>query len=110
MQCPFEKKTVVNAPAMSTPQILAQTVRERLDIHPVEVINNEVICAAQTLQGAIAVLIHFRVNAGGAIETTIKSTASEVGDLLISQLLPAAFSNAGPVSAPSGGLPTGLLF
>ena len=49
MQCPFEKKTVVNAPAMSTPQILAQTVRDRLDIHPVEVINNEVICAAQTL-------------------------------------------------------------
>ena len=45
MQNPFEKKIVLSVPNMSSPSIYASTVKDKLDIHPVEIINNEVICA-----------------------------------------------------------------
>jgi hypothetical protein len=107
MQCPFEKKTAFNAPSITSPQLLAQQVKSKLELHPVEIINNEVICAGQTIQGAAACLIHFRVLPGGTLEATIKSTAAEIGDYLINQLLPQAF---GSNSGASSGLSQGLLF
>ena len=42
---PIEKRTALTVPAISSAQIYANTIKSKLDFNPVDVINNEVICA-----------------------------------------------------------------
>jgi hypothetical protein len=53
-------------------------MRDKLHFHPVDVINNEVICAAQT--SGNPALVHCRVNPGGLLEFTIRANPVELAD------------------------------
>lgn len=96
---PIEKKITLSAPQQSSAQIYANTMRTVLDFNPVDIINNEVICAGQS--NGNPVLIHCRVNPGGQLEMTIKSNNGELLEHCASRLLPEAL---GVSSNPLGGL------
>jgi len=83
--------------AASTPQQYAQTMQQRLGFHVVDVISNEVICAAQT--GGNPLLVHCRV--GATMDFTIKSNSAELIDQFLAQSLSEAF-RAAPTSLASG--------
>ena len=85
---PIEKRMSLTLPNISSAQLYAQTMKQKLDFHPVDVINNEVICAAQ--QSGNPLLAHCRVNPGGFLEFTLKSNNSELLDQFIAQILPEA--------------------
>lgn len=62
----LEKSAVVNVAGCTTPEAYKQLVMTRLGFHVVEIINNEVICAAlDPTQGNIQVLLHCRVEGTG---------------------------------------------
>ena len=85
---PIEQKSTLNLPNVANAQIYANLIKTNLQFNPVDIINNEVISAGQT--NGNPVLIHCRVNPGGALEFTVKSNAKELLDLVISTLLPDA--------------------
>lgn len=65
MQNPNERKVNLTSAMITSPQAYANTIKAKLDFHPIEIINNEVICAGQSLLNNSIVLIHCRVNMGG---------------------------------------------
>ena len=89
MQLPaVDKRGTLNIPSISSAQIYANTIREKIQLHPVDIINNEVICAGQT--GGNPALIHCRVNQGGNLEFTIRANPGELAEQIMSQVLPEA--------------------
>jgi len=47
MQLPagIEKRAALSFPQVSSPQIYASIMKNKLDFNPIDIINNEVICA-----------------------------------------------------------------
>lgn len=76
-------------------------MKTSLNFNPVDIINNEVICAGQ--QGSNAVLVHCRVNAGGLLEFTVRSSSAEMSDQVIREALTACLSQS------SGGAGSNIL-
>jgi hypothetical protein len=60
-------------------------VNGKLNFHPVEIIGNEVIAAAQTTNGALC-LLHCRVGLGGQLEFTARVNSQETADHLVTSL------------------------
>lgn len=98
MQHPLEAKTVITAPSIQSPQIYASTMNSKIGLHPVEIINNEVICAGSHLASQSLVLVHCRVNQGGYLEFTLKGSNQEVLNQVSTQVLPSALSSAQSLS------------
>lgn len=83
MQLPaVDKRANMSFPQISSAQIYANTMREKLQFHPADIINNEVICAGQT--NGNPALIHCRVNTGGALEFTVRANPVELADQILS--------------------------
>ena len=70
----------MTVPSIATPDQYNEQVKSRFGFHVVEVINNEVICAATTTNPQLnkaPVLVHCRVNPGGVLNFTIKSSVQQ---------------------------------
>ncbi len=67
---------------------------KKLNFNVIEIINNEVISAGQSLSNGQVSLIHCRVNPGGHLELTVKGNNNETLDQLITQLVPSALSSS----------------
>ena len=104
MQLPaVDKRGSLTIPSIASAQLYANAMRDKLQFHPVDVINNEVICAAQT--SGNPALVHCRVNPGGLLEFTIRANPVELADQILSQILPEALGGGSTVSQnPLGGL------
>ena len=50
---------------ITTPEIYSTTIKNKLDFHVVEIINNEVICAGQYSPNGALILVHCRINMNG---------------------------------------------
>ena len=48
-----------------------------MEMHPVEIINNEIISAGKSNLSGHVCLVHCRVNMGGLLEFIVKSTSLE---------------------------------
>jgi hypothetical protein len=84
-----EKRLALVSRTIATPQQFKDLMEARIQFHGVEIINNEIICAA-VYNGVVATLVHGRVDPGGNIAVTIKSQtmeAVEAGDLLLKTYL-----------------------
>ena len=100
---PVDKRGALSLPQISSAQVYANSMREKLQFHPVDIINNEVICAGQS--NGNPALIHCRVNPGGNLEFTIRSNPVELADQLMSSILPETLGNVSVASSnPLGGL------
>ena len=52
-------------------------------MNPIDIINNEVICAGTSVSNGTLCLLHCRINQGGNLEFTGRSNNQEVLDSLI---------------------------
>ena len=96
---PIEKKSTLTVPHISSAQIYANTIKSKLDFHPVDVINNEVISAGQS--SGNPVLVHCRVNPGGFLEFTLKSNNAELLESFSQRSLPEALAGGIASNVPA---------
>jgi len=92
-QLPIERKSQYQS-RFPNAEAFAQSMQSKLDFQHVQTINNEVICAAQALNGTGTCLVHCRVNPNGALELLAKGANADVLDYLTKSLLPQQVINS----------------
>mmetsp|Transcript_22137 Transcript_22137/g.21345 ORF Transcript_22137/g.21345 Transcript_22137/m.21345 type:complete len:150 (-) Transcript_22137:60-509(-) len=85
LKIPCEKKANFVQPSISSPEKFSQTIQNKALLNPIQIINNEVICAGQS--NGVLCLLHCRVLPGGMLEITGKSDSQETLEYLFSTVL-----------------------
>ncbi len=69
-------------------------MKTKIDFFPIQVIQSEVICAANAINGSGTYLVHARVNPNGQLTITAKGTSKDTIDYLFKSVLPQNLINA----------------
>lgn len=68
---------------INTPEAYKQIVQSKLGFHVVDVINNEVISAGNSLADGGQVLLHCRVLGNGQLAFSVKSSSQNALNMLV---------------------------